>query len=279
MPRAIYADLDVAAAARQIESQSDAEIQLRLQLDAAQKRSTELENQVEHLQSILYLTLMCAVLMVILISLAVLSMSHVFIAYSYMMIKTAAVITAVGVVVVVVALTALHGLCYNGSGFACFLVQAMWAAMKIVWAIVFRFGWNLFWQLVAAMGPWGTVAAFAFAMVLMRTVRVLLRRLISSTRREVDLARHDLETARQERDAARRTAEDVTRRLAHADSLLQVEIHRGWVDAQTTRAEIRHLEGEWCVVGLGGDTSPVGEIRSLEGHNKSDEDDSYLHIG
>jgi len=279
MPRAIYADLDVAAAARQIESQSEAEIQLRLQLDAAQKRSTELENQVEHLQSILYLTLMCAVLMVILISLAVLSMSHVFIAYSYMMIKTAAVITAVGVVVVVVALTALLGLCYNGSGIACFLVQAMWAAMKIVWAIVFRFGWYLFWQLVAAMGPWGTVAAFAFAMVLMRTVRVLLRRLISSTRREVDLARHDLETARQERDAARRTAEDVTRRLAHADSLLQVEIHRGWVDAQTARAEIRHLEGEWCVVGLGGDTSPVGAIRSLEGHNKSDEDDSDLHMG
>lgn len=280
MPRAmaIYADLDVASDARQIASQFDAEIQLRLQLDAAQKRSTELENQVEHLQSMLYLTLICAVLMVILISLAVLSMSHIFIAYSFMVIKTAAVITTVGVVV---ALTALR-LCYNGSVIACRLVEAMWAAVRLVSAMVYRFGCYLFWQLVAAMGPWGPVAAFAFAVVLMPTVRVLLRRMISSTRQEVDLARHDLETARRERDAARRTGEDAARRLEDAERVLrlfQVEIHRALVDAQTTRAEIRQLEGEWCVVGPGGDTSPVGEIRSLEGRNRSDEDDSDLHIG
>eukprot|EP00962_Isochrysis_galbana_P017949 scaffold5171_cov126-Isochrysis_galbana.AAC.7 len=83
----------------------------------------------------------------------------------------------------------------------------------------------------------------------MQTIRVFLRRLLSITRREVDMARRDLYTAQRERDDAHTAADAAVRRLAHVQSLLKIETNSVAVDSQTTKAEIRYLEDEWCVVG------------------------------
>jgi hypothetical protein len=285
---AVYTDLDVASDVHRAASQSKAEVHLQLHLHAALQRSADLEVQLETLrllleeyqQSILYWKLMCALVIVIVNStfvLAVLSMSHILVAYSLMMAKkalwSAAAISAVGLVVAVAAVL----LCHTGSATACGLVHVMVAAARASLAMA-RLALRMLSCFVGAMGPWGIGAASAFAVGLMQTIRVLLRRLLSTTRGEIDLACRDLDTARRERDAAHMKADDATRRLAHAESLLQIEINRGVVGAQTTTAEIRDLEDEWCIVANGG-ISPVEEIHSLEGLNRGDEDDDDMQLG
>jgi hypothetical protein len=278
------ADLDVSSAARSAASHSDTETQLRLQLDAATKRSSELQVELETLHSklkeyervILYWKLGCALFAVVSIAtfiLALLSTGYVYAAYFTLMAKCAIwSVEATTTVVLVVWVTALL-LCQSGSVGACGVVEFLCEVAQYSWDMACMVVIWLYW-LTGLLGLWGVVAVFLFAFCLMLIIHVSLQQLLSTPRNEANVARRDIDRLQRERDDAYAAADARARRLADVDSLLDIEKSRAMVDSQTTRAEIRCLEDEWCIV-ASSRLSREENIHSLEDFTSSDSNDDF----